>query len=140
MFKMSVSPQAGPDKSTFVKVEFEKGCRRKLTNETDGTVKVRENSGAGGGGCGPSRLSGGAAAGGVLQWAMAILVVVSNQWSLDLGGWWIVVSDRRVRNLCGQVNGCIRPRLASASAVGKHVILISCQVNRVFRLDSRGLF
>lgn len=40
MFKMSVSPQAAPDKSTFVEVEFAAGVPVKLTNETDGTVKT----------------------------------------------------------------------------------------------------
>ena len=77
MFKMSVSPQAALGKSTFVEVDFGNGVPTKLTNETDGTVKVRENSGAGGGRGGPSRLSGGAAAGGVLQWAIAISILAA---------------------------------------------------------------
>jgi len=40
MFKMTVSPQAAPETSVFVDVEFEKGVPVKLTNKTDGTVKV----------------------------------------------------------------------------------------------------
>ena len=49
MFKMSVSPQAAPDASTFVEVEFAEGVPTKLTNETDGTVKVRATTRTGGG-------------------------------------------------------------------------------------------
>ena len=41
MFKMTVSPQAAPAESIFVDVEFEKGVLVKLTNKSDGTVKVR---------------------------------------------------------------------------------------------------
>mmetsp|Transcript_29732 Transcript_29732/g.59229 ORF Transcript_29732/g.59229 Transcript_29732/m.59229 type:complete len:421 (+) Transcript_29732:57-1319(+) len=40
MFKMTVSPQASPDKSEFIEVEFVKGVPVKLTNKTDGTVKT----------------------------------------------------------------------------------------------------
>jgi len=40
MFKMTVSPQAAPDKSTMVEIEFKKGVPVKLTNKTDGTVKT----------------------------------------------------------------------------------------------------
>ncbi|KAL7446288.1 hypothetical protein ACHAXH_009003 [Discostella pseudostelligera] len=40
MFKMTVSPQAAPETSVFVDVEFEKGVPVKLTNKTDGTVKT----------------------------------------------------------------------------------------------------
>ena len=40
MFKMSVSPQAAPETSTMVDIEFVKGIPVKLTNKTDGTVKV----------------------------------------------------------------------------------------------------
>mmetsp|Transcript_16829 Transcript_16829/g.32097 ORF Transcript_16829/g.32097 Transcript_16829/m.32097 type:complete len:421 (-) Transcript_16829:98-1360(-) len=40
MFKMTVSPQAAPDKSEFIEVEFVKGVPVKLTNKTDGTVKT----------------------------------------------------------------------------------------------------
>ena len=40
MFKMTVSPQAAPDTSTMVDVEFVKGIPVKITNKTDGTVKV----------------------------------------------------------------------------------------------------
>lgn len=40
MFKMTVSPQAAPEASVFVDVEFEKGVPVKLTNKTDGTVKT----------------------------------------------------------------------------------------------------
>jgi len=40
MFKMTVSPQAAPDTSTMIDIEFEKGIPVKLTNKTDGTVKV----------------------------------------------------------------------------------------------------
>ena len=41
MFKMTVSPQAAPAESIFVDVEFEKGVPVKLTNKSDGTIKVR---------------------------------------------------------------------------------------------------
>lgn len=40
MFKMTVSPQAAPDKSEFIEIEFVKGVPVKLTNKTDGTVKT----------------------------------------------------------------------------------------------------
>ncbi len=40
MFKMTVSPQAAPDKSEFIEIEFIKGVPVKLTNKTDGTVKT----------------------------------------------------------------------------------------------------
>lgn len=40
MFKMSVSPQAAPETSTMVDIEFVKGIPVKLTNKTDGTVKT----------------------------------------------------------------------------------------------------
>jgi argininosuccinate synthase len=40
MFKMTVSPQAAPDESTFVDVEFVKGVPVKMTNKKDGTVKT----------------------------------------------------------------------------------------------------
>lgn len=40
MFKMSVSPQAAPDKSEFIDIEYVKGIPVKLTNKTDGTVKT----------------------------------------------------------------------------------------------------
>ncbi|KAL9182031.1 hypothetical protein ACHAXT_012374 [Thalassiosira profunda] len=40
MFKMTVSPQAAPDKSTEIDIEFVKGIPVKLTNKTDGTVKT----------------------------------------------------------------------------------------------------
>ena len=40
MFKMSVSPQAAPETSTMVDIEFVKGVPVKMTNKTDGTVKV----------------------------------------------------------------------------------------------------
>jgi argininosuccinate synthase len=40
MFKMTVSPQAAPETSTMIDIEFEKGIPVKLTNKTDGTVKV----------------------------------------------------------------------------------------------------
>jgi argininosuccinate synthase len=40
MFKMTVSPQAAPDTSTMIDIEFEKGIPVKLTNKTDGTVKT----------------------------------------------------------------------------------------------------
>ena len=40
MFKMTVSPQAAPETSTFIELEFVKGVPVKLTNKTDGTVKV----------------------------------------------------------------------------------------------------
>lgn len=42
MFKMTVSPQAAPDESVFVDVEFEKGVPVKMTNKTDGTIKVSQ--------------------------------------------------------------------------------------------------
>lgn len=42
MFKMSVSPKAAPEASTEVDIEFVKGIPVKLTNKTDGTVKVSE--------------------------------------------------------------------------------------------------
>ena len=35
-----MSPQAAPDESTFVDVEFVKGVPVKMTNKKDGTVKV----------------------------------------------------------------------------------------------------
>lgn len=38
MFKMTVSPQAAPEASETVKIEFAKGLPVKLTNVTDGTV------------------------------------------------------------------------------------------------------
>ena len=41
MFKMTVSPQSAPDASTDIEIEFVKGIPVKLTNKTDGTVKVR---------------------------------------------------------------------------------------------------
>ena len=37
---MTVSPQAAPETSTMIDIEFEKGIPVKLTNKTDGTVKV----------------------------------------------------------------------------------------------------
>jgi argininosuccinate synthase len=40
MFKMTKSPQAAPDKSETVRVEFKKGLPTKITNVTDGTVKT----------------------------------------------------------------------------------------------------
>ncbi|KAL7451156.1 hypothetical protein ACHAWC_002992 [Mediolabrus comicus] len=40
MFKMTVSPQAAPDTSTMIDIEFEKGIPVKVTNKTDGTVKT----------------------------------------------------------------------------------------------------
>jgi len=40
MFKMTVSPQAAPETSTTIDLEFVKGVPVKLTNKTDGTVKV----------------------------------------------------------------------------------------------------
>ncbi|KAL3800070.1 hypothetical protein ACHAWO_010586 [Cyclotella atomus] len=40
MFKMTVSPKAAPDASTFVDIEFVKGVPVKITNKTDGTVKT----------------------------------------------------------------------------------------------------
>jgi len=40
MFKMTVSPQAAPETSTFIELEFVKGVPVKLTNKTDGTVKT----------------------------------------------------------------------------------------------------
>ena len=41
MFKMTVSPQAAPDASTMITIDFDKGVPVKLTNKSDGTVKVR---------------------------------------------------------------------------------------------------
>jgi len=40
MFKMTVSPQAAPEASTTIDLEFVKGVPVKLTNKTDGTVKT----------------------------------------------------------------------------------------------------
>jgi argininosuccinate synthase len=40
MFKMTVSPKAAPDESTFIDVEFVKGVPVKITNKNDGTVKT----------------------------------------------------------------------------------------------------
>jgi argininosuccinate synthase len=40
MFKMTVSPQAAPETSTTIDIEFVKGVPVKLTNKTDGTVKT----------------------------------------------------------------------------------------------------
>lgn len=40
MFKMTVSPQAAPDTSETVVIEFVKGAPVKITNKTDGTVKT----------------------------------------------------------------------------------------------------
>lgn len=40
MFKMTVSPQAAPETSTMIELEFVKGIPVKLTNKTDGTVKT----------------------------------------------------------------------------------------------------
>jgi argininosuccinate synthase len=40
MFKMTVSPKAAPDESTFVDIEFVKGVPVKMTNKNDGTVKT----------------------------------------------------------------------------------------------------
>jgi|EP00956_Cyclotella_meneghiniana_P022141 argininosuccinate synthase len=40
MFKMTVSPKAAPDASTFIDIEFVKGVPVKMTNKTDGTVKT----------------------------------------------------------------------------------------------------
>merc|ERR1712232_1373156 len=40
MFKMTVSPQAAPDASETVVIEFVKGVPVKITNKTDGTVKT----------------------------------------------------------------------------------------------------
>ena len=40
MFKMTVSPQAAPDKSETVVIDFVKGVPTKITNKTDGTVKT----------------------------------------------------------------------------------------------------
>ncbi|KAK1733748.1 argininosuccinate synthase [Skeletonema marinoi] len=40
MFKMTVSPQAAPETSTTIDLEFVKGVPVKLTNKTDGTVKT----------------------------------------------------------------------------------------------------
>jgi argininosuccinate synthase len=40
MFKMTVSPKAAPEESTDIEIEFVKGVPVKLTNKTDGTVKV----------------------------------------------------------------------------------------------------
>merc|ERR1712174_165527 len=37
MFKMTVSPQAAPDKAEDVPIEFEKGIPVKITNSSDGT-------------------------------------------------------------------------------------------------------
>merc|ERR1719446_1712108 len=39
MFKMTVSPQAAPNASETVVIEFVKGVPVKITNKTDGTVK-----------------------------------------------------------------------------------------------------
>jgi argininosuccinate synthase len=40
MFKMSVSPQAAPETSTNIEIEFVEGIPVKLTNTTTGDVKV----------------------------------------------------------------------------------------------------
>mmetsp|Transcript_15470 Transcript_15470/g.21978 ORF Transcript_15470/g.21978 Transcript_15470/m.21978 type:complete len:421 (+) Transcript_15470:96-1358(+) len=40
MFKMTVSPQAAPETSTTIELEFVKGVPVKLTNKNDGTVKT----------------------------------------------------------------------------------------------------
>ncbi|MGK3744695.1 MAG: argininosuccinate synthase [Bacillariaceae sp.] len=40
MFKMTVSPQAAPDVSETVVIDFVKGVPTKITNKTDGTVKT----------------------------------------------------------------------------------------------------
>eukprot|EP00804_Cyclotella_cryptica_P026970 CCRYP_019729-RB/>CCRYP_019729-RB protein AED:0.05 eAED:0.05 QI:221/1/1/1/1/1/3/403/420 len=40
MFKMTVSPKAAPEESTFIDVEFVKGIPVKITNKSDGTVKA----------------------------------------------------------------------------------------------------
>jgi argininosuccinate synthase len=40
MFKMTVSPQAAPETSTMIDIEFVKGIPVKMTNKTDGTVKT----------------------------------------------------------------------------------------------------
>ena len=40
MFKMTVSPKAAPDESTFIDVEFVRGVPVKITNKNDGTVKT----------------------------------------------------------------------------------------------------
>jgi len=40
MFKMTVSPQAAPDQSETVVIDFVKGVPTKITNKTDGTVKT----------------------------------------------------------------------------------------------------
>jgi len=40
MFKMTVSPKAAPEESTFIDIEFVRGVPVKLTNKTDGTVKT----------------------------------------------------------------------------------------------------
>ncbi|KAL7483340.1 hypothetical protein ACHAW6_008996 [Cyclotella cf. meneghiniana] len=40
MFKMTVSPKAAPEESTFIDVEFHKGIPVKITNKNDGTVKT----------------------------------------------------------------------------------------------------
>jgi len=43
MFKMSVSPKAAPETSTMIDIEFVEGIPVKLTNKTDGTVKVSQS-------------------------------------------------------------------------------------------------
>jgi len=40
MFKMTVSPKAAPEESTFIDVEFHKGVPVKITNKSNGTVKT----------------------------------------------------------------------------------------------------
>jgi len=40
MFKMTVSPKAAPEESTFIDIDFVRGVPVKLTNKTNGTVKV----------------------------------------------------------------------------------------------------
>lgn len=40
MFKMTVSPKAAPEESTFIDIEFVRGVPVKMTNKTDGTVKT----------------------------------------------------------------------------------------------------
>ena len=39
---MTVSPKAAPETSTEIDIEFVEGVPVKLTNKTDGTVKVRK--------------------------------------------------------------------------------------------------
>lgn len=43
LYILQVSPKAAPDASTFIDIEFVKGVPVKMTNKTDGTIKVRSN-------------------------------------------------------------------------------------------------